>query len=62
MKICFTQEEVEAIVLAHVQKFYAEANTATISSYRTDFCTVAYEAPEEPAATAAVVAIDAQAA
>ena len=59
MKICFTQEEVEAIVLAHVQKFYAEANTATISSYRTDFCTVAYDAPE-PAAV--VVAIDAQAA
>lgn len=60
MKICFTQEEVEAIVLAHVQKFYAEANTATISSYRADFCTVSYEAPQEPAAV--VVSIDAQAA
>lgn len=58
MKICFTQEEVEAIVLAHVQNFYAGANTATISNYRADFCTVSYEAPEEPA----VVAIDAQAA
>lgn len=60
MKICFTESEVEAIVLAHVQRFYPEANKAEISNYRMDFCTVVYEAPQEPEAV--VVAIDAQAA
>ena len=57
MKICFTESEVAAIMLAHVQRFYPEANKADISNYRVDFCTVSYEEPE-----AVVVAIDAQAA
>lgn len=54
MKVNFTQEEVEAIVLAHVQKFFPEANSATISNYRADFCSVTHEKPVvEPIAEAA---------
>ena len=53
MKVSFTQEEVEAIVLAHVQKFFPEANVATISNYRSDFCAVTHEVPVEPIKEAA---------
>lgn len=46
MRICFTQDEVEAIVLAHVQKIAPEMNTVFISSYRSDWCVVTREEPE----------------
>lgn len=50
MKVCFTQEEVEEIVLAHVRVFFPEANKASISTYATDYCRVICEPPpEEPA-------------
>lgn len=46
MKVSFTQEEVEAIVLAHVQKFFPQANQAEINTYRADFCSVIFEEPK----------------
>lgn len=46
MKVCFTESEVEAIVLAHVQKFFPQANKVTLNNYSADFCRVMYEAPE----------------
>lgn len=48
MKICFTEKEVEAIVLAHVQKFFPEANKVTLNNYSADFCRVTHEEPEPP--------------
>ena len=48
MKICFTEKEVEAIVLAHVQKFFPQANLAEINHYSSDYCRVTHEAPAEP--------------
>lgn len=46
MKVCFTETEVETIVLAHVQQFFPQANKVYINSYGTDFCRVLHEAPE----------------
>ena len=49
MKVCFNETEVEAIVLAHVQKFFPQANKVQINHYNADFCRVIYELPaEEP--------------
>ena len=49
MKVCFNETEVEAIVLAHVQKFFPQANKVEINHYSADFCRVTHERPaEEP--------------
>ena len=49
MKVCFNETEVEAIVLAHVQKFFPQANKIQINYYNADFCWVIYElSSEEP--------------
>ncbi len=47
MKICFTESDVEKIVLDYVQRVLnAELNHVEINSYRADFCTVSYVEPE----------------
>lgn len=49
MKVCFNEIEVEEIVLAHVQKFFPQANKVEINRYSVDFCRVTHELPaEEP--------------
>lgn len=48
MKVVLTEKEVEAIVLAHIQQFFPQANTVTINNYSSDFCRVTAE-EKEPA-------------
>jgi len=46
MKVCFTESDVEKIILEYVQrKFAVELNTVVINTYRSDFCVVTYEEP-----------------
>lgn len=49
MKITFSREEVEEIVLAHVRRAYgADLNHVDLSSiYSRDFATVTYEEPQQ---------------
>lgn len=48
MKIAFTQEEVEKIVLQYVRTNFTEhMNSVRISHYSGDYCVVMFEEPKE---------------
>jgi len=49
MKVCFTEKEVEQIVLEFVQRTIApRLNHVHISNYASDYCVVTQREPEEP--------------
>lgn len=51
MKVCFTEKEVEQIVLEFVQRTITpKLNAIRISTYATDYCVVTVEEPEPPKA------------
>lgn len=48
MKVCFTEKEVEQIVLEFVQRTIApRLNHVHISNYASDYCVVTQREPEE---------------
>jgi hypothetical protein len=52
MKVIFTEEEVQQIVLEFVQRTLTpKLNNVRISNYSMDYCIVTVEQPEEPATT-----------
>lgn len=47
MKICYTENEVQEILLEHVRtKFNIEVNFVRMDRYRDDFCVIKYVEPE----------------
>ena len=47
MKVCFTEKEVEQIILEFVQRTIShKLNTVRVSNYASDYCVVTHVEPE----------------